>query len=315
MIRGWGVYYPDNGRFYVMGGRTSDTAGSDLVNPREYDPVGDAWVTKTAAFADAQVNNMVGGVLNVGGANRIVVVGGSAAGATTATGEVRHYDPVGDAMTTIATDPWPGASGGTTLPGGGAVFNNRLYVFGGFVIGVSMASQVWEYDPNGTAGARWTLKTATLPAPRGYIPAATSGGFIYLMGGSDFMAGALNDTTSSLRYDPVGDVLTTIATIPRAVAETRAVTQPLDGSIWVLSGGRTPPNPTTQVDVYMPGGNNWITAPALPTARRNFPADVDAATGRIWAVGGYDAANAPTILANEEFNCVVPVELLGFGIE
>ena len=315
VVRAWGVFFPDNGRFYAMGGRTSDAAGSNILNPHEYDPVGNAWTPKAAAFADGQVNNMVGGVLNFGGTNFIVVVGGSAATATTATSEVRQYDPVADVMTTLTLDPWPQNAGGITLPGGGAVFGNKLYVFGGFEIGIGMISTIWEFDPAAAAGSRWTLKTATLPTPLGYIPAATSGSFIYLMGGSTFAAAVLTDSNSSLRYDPVGDAITTVATIPRATAETRAVAQPFDGSIWVLGGGRTPPNPSNQVDVYLPGSNSWMLAPPFPTARRNFPADVDPAVGRIWAIGGYDGATGLPIVVNEEFNCVVPVELLGFTVE
>jgi hypothetical protein len=314
-VRGWGTYFPDNGRFYVMGGRTSDGLNSDLLNPREYDPIGNVWATKAASFADGQVNNMVGGVLNVGGSNRIVVVGGSAATFTTSTADVRHYDPIGDVMTTITTDPWPGAGGGTTLPGGGAVFNNKLYVLGGYVINTGTSTAIWEYDPNAAPGGRWTLKTAVLPIGLGYIPTATSGSFIYLMGGSTFTPPAtLADTSSSLRYDPTLDVVTPTSPIPRVTAETRAVTQPSDGSIWVLGGGRTTPNPSAQVDVYRPGLDSWITAPALLTARRNFAADFDPATGRVWTVGGYNAGNAPQ-LVNEQFECVVPVELMGFSVE
>ena len=33
-----GVYFPANGKFYAMGGRSADTAGSDFTHPFEYDP-------------------------------------------------------------------------------------------------------------------------------------------------------------------------------------------------------------------------------------------------------------------------------------
>jgi N-acetylneuraminic acid mutarotase len=313
-VRAWGVSFPANGRFYAMGGRTSDTAGSDLQNPREYDPATDTWTTKAAAFADNQVNNMVGGVLNFGGTDFIVVVGGSAAGATTASSEVRQYNPLTDTMTTLASDPWPQNAGGATLPGGAAVFGNKLYVFGGFQINVSMITTVWQFDPAAAAGSRWTLKTATLPAPIGYIPAATAGSMIYLLGGSDFVGGTIVDTSSTLRYDPGADTITPIATIPRATGETRAVMQPFDNSIWVLGGGRVAPNPSNEVDVYLPGSNTWTVAPAFPTGRRNFPADMDPALGRIWTTGGYPVSGVPDVM-NEEFDCVVPVELMSFGVE
>ncbi len=78
---------------------------------------------------------------------------------------MRYYNPVADTMTTVATDPWtPGA---TTLPGGTAVYNNKLYVFGGFEINVGMSNEIRQYDPAAAAGSRWTLKTAVLPTVMG----------------------------------------------------------------------------------------------------------------------------------------------------
>ena len=109
-------------------------------------------------------------------------------------------------------------------------------------------------------------------------------------------------------------MITTIATIPRAVGETRAVRQPLDGTIWVLSGGRVAPNPTTEVNVYNPATDTWSLAPPILTARRNFPADFDPVDGRIFAAGGYDALGVPSAV-NEQFTCTVPVDLMMFGVE
>src|SRR5207249_3665971 len=59
IIRAVGVYFPPNGKFYTIGGRTSDSAGSDTTNPYEYTPgTPGSWVTKAAVFPDNQVNNM-----------------------------------------------------------------------------------------------------------------------------------------------------------------------------------------------------------------------------------------------------------------
>jgi len=307
-VRAWGTYFPDNGKFYAFGGRTADGTGNDVLNPREYDPVTDTWATKSASFADAQVDNMVGGVLDFGGTNLVVLVGGSAGGTTVTTDQVRAYDPLADTMTPLASDGWPGAGGTTTLPGGAAVYNNKLYVFGGFVVSPgSMVDNIWEFDPAAAAGSRWTEKTATLPTGLGYIPAATSGANIYLLGGSMWDGATLVDTVSALKYDPVGDVISTVTAIPRATAETRANTQ-TDGTIWVLGGGRTAPNPSAEVDIYDPVADLWSTGPALTNARRNFAADVDPATGRIWAVGGYDIDGITPLGVNEEYVCWIFVD-------
>ncbi|HET6546399.1 MAG TPA: hypothetical protein VFG55_06610 [Rhodanobacteraceae bacterium] len=302
VVRTWGVFFPGNGNFYLMGGRISDDVGSDLMQVNEYDPILDTWTTKAGTFSDNQVNNMVGGVLEIDGASAIVTLGGSAAGGTTATSEVRAYDPIADVMTTLASDPWPGNSDGTTLPGGAAVLDNKLYVFGGFDIGIGMVDTIYRFDPAAAAGSRWTLMTATLPTPLGYVPVAASGSFIYVMGGSIFNTDAtLSDSTDASQYDPVADTITALAALPRATGETRAVAQ-TDGTIWVLGGGRVAPNPSNEVDVYTPGSDSWSLGPAFTAARRNFGADVDPATGRIWATGGYDVDGLTPLAINEQFD-------------
>jgi hypothetical protein len=45
-VRAVGIYFPANGRFYHMGGRSSDTAGNNFANPFEYNPTTDTWVMK-----------------------------------------------------------------------------------------------------------------------------------------------------------------------------------------------------------------------------------------------------------------------------
>ena len=133
-------------------------------------------------------------------------------------------------------------------------------------------------------------KNAHLPVPRGYIPTTTIGNFIYTGGGSMFDPVAiLVDSTDSFRYDPVADSIITIASIPRATAETRALT--LNGQMWVMGGGRTAPNPSNEVDIYNPGTNSWSIGTPFVTARRNFPTDTDGC--HIWLAGGY-APTTPT---------------------
>ena len=129
-VRSVGVCFPANGKFYAMGGRSSDVAGSDFTHPFEYDPATNAWTTKAATYADNQVNNMACGVLTDAGTPYIYCVGGSAAGATSATDRVFRYNPVTDVISPVAA-PWPGA-GRTTLPGGFTIFQNKLYILGGF---------------------------------------------------------------------------------------------------------------------------------------------------------------------------------------
>jgi len=58
-----GVFFPGNGKFYAMGGRSSDVGGSEFTHPYEYDPVGNSWTIKSATYPDNQVNNMACGIL------------------------------------------------------------------------------------------------------------------------------------------------------------------------------------------------------------------------------------------------------------
>ena len=287
-VRLVGVYFQANGNFYGMGGRSADTAGNDFMHPFEYNPNSNSWTTKSATYPDNQVNNMACGVLAESGTPYIYCVGGSAAGATTATGRVFRYNPVTDTISPVAA-PWP--PGVTNiLPGGFTIFQNKLYILGGFDIPGGVATnQIWEFTPP----TSWVQKAAVLPVARGYIPTTTIGTLIYTGGGAAISGGAITDATDSFVYNPMADTIGTIASIPRATGETRALN--FNGRMVVMGGGRTAPNPSNEVDVYSPGTNTWAVntpVPAFVTARRNFPTDTDGTT-RIWLAGGY-APTAPT---------------------
>ena len=296
-VRAVGVYFPANGKFYAMGGRADDNPGSELTNPLEYDPGTNSWTTKAATYPDNHVNNMACGVLADAGTPYIYCVGGSAVTLPDIFDRVFRYDPVTDVISPVAA-PWPGAQG-TTLPGGFTVFNNKLYILGGFdtiTNGGQATNQIWEFTPSPAA---WVQKNAVLPVPLGYIPTTTIGSLIYTGGGTDITAGALTDTTNSFVYDPVADTIGTIAAIPRATGETRALN--FNGSMYVMGGGRTAPNPSNEVDVYDPGTNTWSIGVPFNNPRRNFPTDTDGTT-RIWLSGGYDV-DGLTPLASMEIFC------------
>src|SRR5262249_13892474 len=213
-----GVYFSTNGKFYAMGGRSSDTAGSDFMHPFEYDPLSNSWATKSATYPDNQVNNMACGVLTVGGTPQIYCVGGSAAGATTAIARVFSYNPGTDTITSLtAPDNWPGDAAGTILPGGFTVDNNQLYILGGFNINVASTNQIWQFDPTAAVGSKWTQKVNT---PEGimYAPTCAIAGTIYVGGASDFdqVNLVVIDTTNSFSFNPASNTIGSIAAIPRA---------------------------------------------------------------------------------------------------
>jgi plastocyanin len=291
-VRAVGVYFQANGKFYSMGGRSMDGAGNDFVHPFEYDPSTNSWTTKSAFYPDNQVNNMACGVLADAGMPYIYCVGGSAGGATTATDRVFRYDPVMDTISAVVA-PWPGDADGITLPGGFAVFNNKLYILGGFQINTAMIDTIYEFTPTTNA---WVLKSSHLGEPLGYVPATTIGNFIYTGGGAIWDGTTLQDTTDSSRYDPVADTIQGIANIPRATSNTRALN--FNGQMWVMGGAFNVIS--NEVDVYDPMIGTWSLGPPFVTARRNFPTDTDG-TSRIWLSGGYDSGLAP--LASMEIFC------------
>ena len=292
VVRGNGTYFPGNNRFYVLGGRSSDTAGSDYLNPHEYNPATNTWITKTATFTSSLVNNMVSGVLTVGGNSVIVAVGGSAAGGTVATGDVRLYNPVADTMTTLTTDPWPEGAISNTLPGGSAVVSNKLYVLGGFNLtgARNVVDTIWEMDPARPAGSRWLQKSAHLPTAMGYIPAGAIGGLIYIGGGATWDGTNLIDTTNAYKYDPAADTISAITALPTATSNTRAAV--FNGKLWVIGGVFLAPAPDVQI--YDPVANSWTAGPPLTTGRRNLSMDTDGT--HIFVVGGYTGAAPGTPL-------------------
>jgi len=292
-IRSVGVYFY-TGKFYLMGGRSSDSAGSDFTHPFEYDPFPSTWTAKLASYPDNQVNNMACGVLTLSGTPYIYCVGGSAAGQAVATARVFYYNPATDTITTLtAADNWPGDAGGTILPGGFAVTGNKLYTLGGFNINVASTNGIYQFDPTAAIGSKWTTSAAVTPEGIMYAPTCAIGGIIYVGGASDFSGGTVIDTTNSFSFNPGTNTTGAIAPIPRATGETRALAY--NGKMLVMGGGRVAPNPSSEVDIYDPGTNTWTTGapvPAFMTARRNFPTDTNGTTN-IWLAGGY-APSTPT---------------------
>ena len=253
---------------------------SRFTNPFEYDPVANSWTTKSATYPDANTNNMACSVLNDSGTDYIYCVGGSNFAAQTTTGRVFRYDPVADSITSVASD-WPPGDAGT-LPGGFTVFNNTLVILGGFNIANGVGTdQIWQFTPS---PAGWVQKNAVLPVPLGYLPTTTIGSLIYTGGGADITGGVLTDTTNSFVYDPVADSINTIAPIPDATSNTRAVN--FCNQMYVLGGNFNAP--TNEVQIYDPVSNTWSVGIPFAIAGRNFAADTDG-TNNIWKAGGYDS--------------------------
>src|ERR1043166_652522 len=103
LVRAVGVWFPADGNFYTMGGRTADTAGSDFQHVLRYSPGTNSWTQMGVTLPDNTMNNMACGVLAFAGTPYIYCVGGSAAGQTTAAARVFFYDPATDTSTTLTS--------------------------------------------------------------------------------------------------------------------------------------------------------------------------------------------------------------------
>jgi N-acetylneuraminic acid mutarotase len=284
IIRAVGVYFPNDGMFYSVGGRTSDTAGSDFQHVLQYNPSTNTWTQKGVTLPDNTMNNMACGVLTVSGTAQIYCVGGSAAGQTTATARVFSYNPATDTATVLnSADDWPGDSAGTVLPGGFAVTGNKLYILGGFNINTASTNQIWQFDPTQAQGSKW-LQRVNTPEGIMYAPTAAINGMIYVAGASDYQGGTVVDTTNSFSFNPATNTIGNIMAIPRATGETRGLV--VGGKMWVMGGGRVAPNPSNEVDIYDAGTNTWSVGTPFVNARRNFPADSDGS--HVWLAGGYE---------------------------
>ena len=282
-------------RFLALG-------GSNGVLPQrgiyEYSPITDTWTLKAAQFDDNHVVDMEGATFPLpGGGSVVYTVGGWDPLAQTTTNKVRVYDPQADTLTVLTSDPWP--PGGTnTLPGTAAVWNNRLYIIGGYRVNSGMSDEIWEFNPNGSVGQRWQLKQAQLPVALGYLSAATIGSGIFVGGGVTYAAGALIDSALGYVYSPVGDAIAPISNLRAPTSHTHGAN--VDGEFWVFGGTLGPPGPTNRVQIYNPGTDNWRWGPQFITARRNAALDI-AAGHYVFMAGGQTAFGPTSDMENYHF--------------
>ena len=165
---------------------------------QEYDPKSDTWTNKTAmptARWSLQANTI---------GDTIYLVGGQTPGTYTTYTDIslalnEAYDPATDTWTTMASMPY------ATRAYASAVFNDKLYVFGGLQLNdLQIESLTQIYNPETNS---WHLGSSS-PIITSYAKAVTTTGVsappkIYL-----FDAGALH-LPSAQAYDPVTDTWAT----------------------------------------------------------------------------------------------------------
>ena len=290
LTRADGAYWAANGLVYVLGGRTTDTAGDFNDTIYTYNPGTNAWAVATGALTDTSTSNLAVAVLTGPSGPRIYAIGGAVAGAgVTPSGIVRIYDPTTGTVTNGTT--WPMSP--PILPGGWTVYNNKLYIFGGFdpvTGGGATPPDNWIFDP-ASGGGTWTHVTgAPLSLGRGYSAVAAIGNFIYIAGGSQFSGGTLTNETMVERFDPATNTIcdACVADMLSASSNFKGFT---DGTLLYAPGG-TFPTAVNTMQVYDPGSNTWSMGATMAHGVRNYARATigSGSSSRFYAVGGYEGA-------------------------
>ena len=305
--RAGAVAYPPNGKIYILGGRHR-ADGDDIHNHWiwEYTPGAGSYVRKNATLDDCLygarfLSNMAVAVLTDTSGVRIYAIGGSSVDSLP-TNRVRVYDPVADTDTILTGDAWPATP--QRIPGGYAVYNNKLYIFGGNNPKPTSQhfSDTWVFDPMGTTGNKWTqLAGANLSVARSAIAGAALDGYIYAIGG-EMIAGStvLTVTQSAVveRLDPnnPGAGWQSRASLPYprgdmgAWAYDTSSGYEIAGRILVAGGNY--PVPDNQAYLYNASANSWSFFPNMLRARRNYA--YTQWNGILYAFGGYNYSPAIT---------------------
>lgn len=204
--------------------------------------------------------------------NELYVIGRSAP--DPGDGSINYkYDPVDDSWIPGTNPPLNGRR-----YMGCAVFNDKVYVFGGEDQSGAQLADVAMYDPvNNT----WAPKTPMREARAG-LAAAVVNGKIYAIGGYK------GETVFNIveEYDPVNNSWTTKTSMRIARAGLAAAV--VNDKIYAIGGyegGRVfATRVFDTVEEYDPSTNTWALRRPMPTPRARFAAAV--VNNKIWAIGG-----------------------------
>ncbi len=308
-------YFPGTGLIYALGGRSGDTTDGSIYS---YNPAtGDCLDTGTDM--STPISNYTVNLVNDGADDLLCTFGGRDSGGGS-TLNVQCYDPNADSVSVVGT--LPGAYSGY-VPGANVVYNNKVYVFGGFRTTASPyeLARTDRYDPV----TQTFTQLGDLSLARSYLYAAVVDGKIYAFGGTVFNGtDTLNSqTTAEVMADPEG-VGTwndpAVDDLPSPYSEGQALGfdssstfNEVAGKV-VFTGGGQWPGHTADVWTYDPLSDTYDTSfPDLQYARRNHAdafvpltsSDPNDGLPGIWVFGGYAGADTPPYAAVEYFTLAV----------
>ena len=242
----------------------------------------------------------------------IYAIGGSNI-SSVVTNTVRRYNPTSDTIQYLAADAWP--ANPPRIPGGYAVWNNKLYIFGGYNPRANnnngaVYDDTWIFNPMAPSGSKWT-QGPDLSTPRAYLGGVALDGYIYAIGGDTWITNTVIENRRLVASNIVERLNTDPLALPPLVWEARqSLPQPrgdlagwsyeegtgfdIEGRL-VVAGGHgstTSTNylfPSADAFIYDPEANSWTGFTALTHATRNFGAV--ALNGLLYAIGGYNYSN------------------------
>ncbi len=302
-------FYPDDGMIYVLGGRSDANNYGDIYR---FDPTTNT-CTDTGADMPNPVCNYTINLVNNGTRDVLCTFGGRAASGST-TLDVQCYDPVANTATIVAQLPG-GYSG--FIPGGQAVVDNMVYVFGGF----NSLSEPYETNRTDRFDPRTNTFTqiGNLSLARAYLNVAVVDGAIYAFGGTVFDGTNLNaQTRTEVMLDPGGAGTwddAAVAELATATAEGRAwgfdsdSVYPYANQI-VIAGGGQWPSETAAAFIYDVATDTYDDLfPDLINARRDHagvlvPLCTEPRTDGLpglWVLGGRQGADTPPYMPAEYY--------------
>jgi len=283
-----GHYY--DGLVYFLGGRSDTSTYGDVIY---LDPA-TGTCTDTGANMPDPVSNYTINQVNNGSYDLLCTFGGRAASGTS-TLSVQCYNPATNSASIVTT--LPTAYTGYT-PGGQAVVDNMVYVYGGFN---SLASpyelnRTDRYDPV----ANNFTQVGNLALARAYIDSAVVDGKIYGFGGTVFDGASLYAQTIAEVFDPAAGTWNdaAVADLPVASAEGRAwgfdsgSPYVLAGKIVIAGGGQWPAESNEALLYDVATDTYDYDFPNLNISRRDHAGVwVPGDPGVMWVFGGRSSAS------------------------
>jgi hypothetical protein len=318
------AYYPVNGMVYILGGRGGASGGDTYGNIYAFDPVSST-CADTGALMPTPISNYSVSVVNDGTNDLLCTFGGRDA-AGTMTLNVQCYDPNANTASIVATLP---STFTGFMPGGQAVVDNMVYVFGGFssTNAPYMLDLTYRFDPT----TNLFTQIGNLNLARGYIYNAVVDGMIYAFGGDTWDGTNLvAQTIAEVMADPGGAGTWddgAVADLAAAYDQGRAFgfdtssTSSLAGQI-ILVGGGIWPGESADVWTYNTATDTYDTSfPDLINARRNHAmvyvpictSDPTDGLPGLYVFGGRQGQDTPPFMPAEFFG--FPDDCVTFTID